>query len=265
MFDPYRKWLGIPEDKRPPTHYQMLGISPDERDPDVIEAAVVRQSAYVRNFQAGQFGEHAARILTEIAAARHCLLDPTRRAQYDAELQAKLKPQRPVIDDEPRLLDLDAPNSAATKPPPRRPPPPASHSSGHLSGVMPDDPLSEISDETPDGGVRSPARPRAAPAGTPLPSVVDLEQIAPLAPRGRAAARQRVGGGRRAQRTAVARPQSLVGLVWQLPLLLVMLFALIASANALGRAIARSRARSAAPPAADQSTVLREALLRKIA
>jgi hypothetical protein len=44
-----------------------------------------------------------------------------------------------------------------------------------------------------------------------------------------------------------------------------MLFALIASANALGRAIARSRARSAAPPAADQSTVLREALLHKIA
>jgi hypothetical protein len=30
-FDPYRKWLAIPEDSRPPTHYQLLGISPDER------------------------------------------------------------------------------------------------------------------------------------------------------------------------------------------------------------------------------------------
>ena len=69
MFDPYRKWLGIPEEHRPPTHYQLLGIAPDERDLEVIDAAVLRQSAYVRNFQAGKYGEHATRILNEIAAA----------------------------------------------------------------------------------------------------------------------------------------------------------------------------------------------------
>ena len=37
MFDPYHKWLGIPKDQRPPTHYQLLGISPTEQDREVIE------------------------------------------------------------------------------------------------------------------------------------------------------------------------------------------------------------------------------------
>jgi hypothetical protein len=87
MFDPYRKWLGIPEGKRPPTHYQLLGISPDERDPEVINAAVVRQSAYVRNFQAGKYSAEATRLLNEIAAAKVCLLDPQKRTRYDAELR----------------------------------------------------------------------------------------------------------------------------------------------------------------------------------
>ena len=31
-FDPYRKWLGIPAGSRPPSHYQVLGIDPGERD-----------------------------------------------------------------------------------------------------------------------------------------------------------------------------------------------------------------------------------------
>ncbi|MEX2558897.1 MAG: hypothetical protein WD403_03235 [Pirellulales bacterium] len=87
MFDPYRKWLGIPQDSRPPTHYQLLGISPDENDREVIHAAVVRQSAYVRNFQGGQYAEEATRILNEIAAAQLCLLNPARRAEYDAALK----------------------------------------------------------------------------------------------------------------------------------------------------------------------------------
>lgn len=86
MFDPYRKWLGIPEDRRPPTHYQLLGVQPDEQDREVIEAAVVRQSAYVRNFQVGKYAEHATRILNEISAARICLLDVVKRSSYDDEL-----------------------------------------------------------------------------------------------------------------------------------------------------------------------------------
>jgi WD40 repeat protein len=93
MFDPYRKWLGIPEGQRPPTHYQLLGIAPDERDRDVINAAVVRQSAFVRNFQTGEHSEDATRLLNEIAAAKICLLDAAKRAEYDARINPAAKPK----------------------------------------------------------------------------------------------------------------------------------------------------------------------------
>jgi hypothetical protein len=88
-FDPYHVWLGIPPGQRPPTHYQLLGISPEERDRTVINSAVTRQSAYVRNFQVGQHGADAARILAEFQAAKICLLDPVKRADYDAQLAKK--------------------------------------------------------------------------------------------------------------------------------------------------------------------------------
>jgi hypothetical protein len=91
-FDPYRKWLGIPEDSRPPTHYQLLAIVPTEQDRDVIEMAVIRQSAFVRNYQKGPNSDAASQLLNEIAAAKACLLDPEKRAKYDAGL----KPAQPA-------------------------------------------------------------------------------------------------------------------------------------------------------------------------
>ncbi|MGH7134199.1 MAG: hypothetical protein ACREHD_00580 [Pirellulales bacterium] len=88
-FDPYRVWLGIPPESRPPTHHELLGISPKETEAAVINAAVVRQSAYVRNFQVGKHATDANRILTELAIAKTCLLDPAKRATYDAEFKAR--------------------------------------------------------------------------------------------------------------------------------------------------------------------------------
>lgn len=93
MFDPYRKWLGIPESQRPPTHYQLLGISADEQDREVISAAVVRQSAFVRNFQVGPHSAEATQVLNEIAAAKVCLLDPVKRAEYDRQLGSATRPK----------------------------------------------------------------------------------------------------------------------------------------------------------------------------
>lgn len=85
-FDPYRKWLGIPPECRPPTHYQLLGISADEQDLEVIGAAADKQSAFLRIFAAGQYAAHAARLLDEIEAAKMCLSSPCKRAEYDAQL-----------------------------------------------------------------------------------------------------------------------------------------------------------------------------------
>ncbi len=42
-FDPYYRWLGLPKGQCPPTHYQLLEISPTEDDRPAIEAAINRQ------------------------------------------------------------------------------------------------------------------------------------------------------------------------------------------------------------------------------
>lgn len=86
-FDPYHQWLGIPESEQPANHYRLLGIGLFEDDGDVIESAADRQMAHVRTFERGPHAALSQQILNELSAARLCLLDPERRAAYDAELQ----------------------------------------------------------------------------------------------------------------------------------------------------------------------------------
>lgn len=88
MFDPYRKWLQIPDGQRPPTYYQLLGISRDENDPQVIEEAALMRTGHIRNFQNSKHSTDCIRILNEIAEAQSVLLDPGRRQAYDATLAA---------------------------------------------------------------------------------------------------------------------------------------------------------------------------------
>jgi hypothetical protein len=85
-FDPYHQWLGIPKDKRPPTHYQILGIAPDERSHYVIRGAAERQRQYVLSFEHGIYRAKADEVLGAIADAEVVLLDEIRRREYDAKL-----------------------------------------------------------------------------------------------------------------------------------------------------------------------------------
>jgi hypothetical protein len=109
QFDPYHRWLGISPEHRPPNHYQLLGIPLFESDADVIETAANRQMAHVRSYQHGKHVPWSQQLLNELSTAKLCLLDATKKAQYDAQL----KVSRP----------------AASVPPPvvptQRPPPPA--------------------------------------------------------------------------------------------------------------------------------------------
>jgi WD40 repeat protein len=89
MFDPYHKWLGIPKDQRPPTHYQLLGIAPGETDSEVIEEAAIRQSSHLRAYQLGPHAEVCTRLLNEIARARATLLDPAKRRHYEQTIVRK--------------------------------------------------------------------------------------------------------------------------------------------------------------------------------
>jgi hypothetical protein len=71
----------------PCTYYQLLGISPNEQDPRVIEEAALGRSGHVRSYQLTREAESAQR-LSEIAQALITLLDPARRRDYDLLLGA---------------------------------------------------------------------------------------------------------------------------------------------------------------------------------
>jgi hypothetical protein len=85
-FDPYAAWLDIPADRRPPTYYDLLGISPTECDSNAIEQAALRRLGKVRRFQLGQHGDLSQALATELSRARLVLMDPDRRAAYDESL-----------------------------------------------------------------------------------------------------------------------------------------------------------------------------------
>lgn len=86
-FNPYRKWLGIPEQDQPANHYRLLGVELFESDPDVIANAADGRMAQLKNYQAGKYSQDSQRILNEIAAAKICLLNPAKRAEYDRQLK----------------------------------------------------------------------------------------------------------------------------------------------------------------------------------
>src|SRR3954452_19573407 len=92
-FDPYHKWLGIPKDQRPPTFYQLLGLSPNESDLEVIQEAAIRQSAHLRAYQMGPQGELCKRLLNEIGRAQQTLLNPQKKKEYDARLGPQSAPK----------------------------------------------------------------------------------------------------------------------------------------------------------------------------
>ena len=85
-FDPYHQWLGIRDAERPPNHYRLLGVEMFEADPAVIDHAADRQMAHLRTFQNGPHSDASQQLLNEVAAARVCLLDATKKAVYDFKL-----------------------------------------------------------------------------------------------------------------------------------------------------------------------------------
>lgn len=96
MFDPYHDWLDIPPAQQPPSHYQILGITPNEANPEAIKEAALRQTTRVRVYQTGPQATVCTRILNEIAQARAILQNPKTREEYDARLAALSAAPRPA-------------------------------------------------------------------------------------------------------------------------------------------------------------------------
>ncbi|NQU22498.1 MAG: protein kinase [Candidatus Nealsonbacteria bacterium] len=93
-FDPYHTWLGIPPEKQPPHCYDLLGVPLFEDKPEVIEAAADRQMGHLRTYQTGKHSKLSQKLLNEVAAARVCLLNPQKKADYDQQLRKILQKAR---------------------------------------------------------------------------------------------------------------------------------------------------------------------------
>jgi len=124
MFDPYHKWLGIAPKDQPPNHYRLLGVDLFESDPEVIDAAANRQMAYLQQRATGKHAALSQKLLNEVAAARVCLLNPEKKADYDAVLReesgvADATSSTPATADTPALQTARrTPSSQARKPVP---------------------------------------------------------------------------------------------------------------------------------------------------
>jgi hypothetical protein len=184
QFDPYRKWLGIPDQPQHPHHYQLLGLAIFEDDPDVIDNGANRQMTHVRSFQTGQYANHSQDLLNEIAQAKICLLQPNSKASYDLQLQTEINatgphpgmdPMAPVATTAipvaveantevatPVRVAVEATTEVAT---PIR----ATASTEQATPVRPDNPLRELSSQTriEPNAVSHRARTRKSNAGLP--------------------------------------------------------------------------------------------------
>lgn len=115
-FDPYLHWLGIRDPQRPPNYYRLLGVELFESDPVVLTNAADRQMAHVRTFQTGPRSAESQRILNELAAAKICLLNPEKKAAYDARLRQELESAATLPGSVAPVPPPAPPMAAATKP-----------------------------------------------------------------------------------------------------------------------------------------------------
>lgn len=93
-FDSYHKWLGIPPDQQPPHYYQLLGISVNELDTEVIQTAAQRQRASIEDHLHGAHHREASQLIYEIEEAELTLLNPELREEYDKRVKLVLKRQK---------------------------------------------------------------------------------------------------------------------------------------------------------------------------
>lgn len=84
--DVYKEWLGIPEQFRPPTHYQLLRLVDFEDDAEKIQSFYKKLNAHVRKYATGQYSIESQDLLNELAKAMLCLTDTVRKREYDESL-----------------------------------------------------------------------------------------------------------------------------------------------------------------------------------
>ena len=84
-FDPYVEWLDVASPERPPDHYAILGLNPENSTHEQIQAAFARAVERVRVYQVGARGAEAQRVLDQLSTAFRVLSAPRERRDYDAQ------------------------------------------------------------------------------------------------------------------------------------------------------------------------------------
>lgn len=112
MFDPYLEWLKIPVERRPPTHYELLGLPDFESESAHIHTAVMERMALVRRYQLGEHSDIVVQLLGELSGAFNCLSDPQRRQAYDEQLRVSA-----VMVTQPRSERMERPSTQVILPP----------------------------------------------------------------------------------------------------------------------------------------------------
>jgi tetratricopeptide (TPR) repeat protein len=88
--NPYHKWLGIAVNEQPANHYRLLGIDLFETDPGTIRTAADHRMALIAKYSAGSDQELSRQVLSELLAARACLLSAATRQAYEFDLRKQL-------------------------------------------------------------------------------------------------------------------------------------------------------------------------------
>lgn len=95
-FDAYYRWLGIPPEEQPPSHYRLLGLPVFEEDLEVIANCADRQRSFVKRQSANvkKLEALGQKILNEIETARICLMNAEKRQAYNEKLRSQLLGQQ---------------------------------------------------------------------------------------------------------------------------------------------------------------------------
>ena len=100
-FDGYRKWLNIRGRRRPPSHYELLGIRLDENDQEVIQSAIDQRRSFIDSKRGEGHDDLVAEILMRLDEAQVTLFSHEMRRDYDKRL--KLFKKRRLL----RRLEFD--------------------------------------------------------------------------------------------------------------------------------------------------------------
>jgi hypothetical protein len=86
QFNAYREWLGL-EAGEAADYYELLGLARFAEDEKQVAAAAERARTKVRSFRPGPNARAWSQLLDEIQAARECLTDASKKAEYDERLR----------------------------------------------------------------------------------------------------------------------------------------------------------------------------------